>query len=195
MSTRNNQFLLKRSNVIDKIPPLSGLTLGELALNTADAKLYTTYTLGGSPIGVREIGWDKLSLSGGTITGALYSPQLSATSINAINIYSGTTNLLEIFKPINEAGSSSLIGTTTIDFGDENDEGLTTISATGITSTNIRGYNFIFVETNETSIDDFKLNGVSFNIENIIDNVSFDIKGIALNNASGIYTIKYLINY
>ncbi len=34
-----------------------------------------------------------------------------------------------------------------------------------------------------------------FNIENIVDNVSFDITGSSGNNATGNYTIKYLITY
>jgi hypothetical protein len=40
MANRSSTFLIKRSNVVNKIPAISGLTLGELALNTADAKLY-----------------------------------------------------------------------------------------------------------------------------------------------------------
>lgn len=73
MATRNNTFILKRSNVVNKIPVLSGLTLGELALNTADAKLYTLYTGGlTGATEVREIGWNRLSISGGTLYGQTY---------------------------------------------------------------------------------------------------------------------------
>jgi hypothetical protein len=73
MANRNNTFILKRSNVVGKIPPLSGLTLGELALNTADAKLYTLYTGGlTGATEVREIGWNRLSISGGTLYGQTY---------------------------------------------------------------------------------------------------------------------------
>lgn len=82
MANRSNTFLLKRSNVVDKIPVLSGLTLGEVALNTADAKLYTLYTNGSvSPTEVREIGWNRLSISGGTLYGDL----------NVLGSISGTT--------------------------------------------------------------------------------------------------------
>lgn len=70
MANRKNTFLLKRSNVPDKIPQLSGLTIGELALNTADAKLYAIYTSGNtSPQGIRQIGWDRISRTGDTVTG------------------------------------------------------------------------------------------------------------------------------
>jgi hypothetical protein len=82
MANRSNTFLLKRSNVLGKIPVLSGLTLGELALNTADAKLYTLYTGGlTGATEVREIGWNRLSISGGTITGdILVTGSVSATT-------------------------------------------------------------------------------------------------------------------
>jgi hypothetical protein len=70
MAIRQNTFLLKRSNVPYKIPPLSGLTLGELALNTADAKLYTLFTSGTTgATEVREIGWNRISRTGDTVTG------------------------------------------------------------------------------------------------------------------------------
>jgi hypothetical protein len=70
MAIRQNTLLIKRSNVIDKIPPLSGLTLGEIALNTADAKLYSLYTSGSvTPSEVRQIGWDRISRTGDTVTG------------------------------------------------------------------------------------------------------------------------------
>lgn len=82
MANRSNTFLLKRSNVLNKIPVLSGLTIGELALNTADAKLYTLYTGGlTGATEVREIGWNRLSISGGTVTGnILVTGSVSATT-------------------------------------------------------------------------------------------------------------------
>jgi hypothetical protein len=70
MANRKNTFLLKRSNVPGKIPPLSGLTTGEVALNTADAKMYTIYTSGDTlPQEVRQIGWDRVNRTGDTVTG------------------------------------------------------------------------------------------------------------------------------
>ena len=44
MTNRRNTFLLKRSNIPGKIPLPNDLQLGELALNTADAILYTSGT-------------------------------------------------------------------------------------------------------------------------------------------------------
>ena len=53
MANRNSTFLLKRSNVSGKVPALSGLTIGELALNVADSKLYSLYTTHDSVINMR----------------------------------------------------------------------------------------------------------------------------------------------
>jgi hypothetical protein len=70
MANRQNTLLIKRSNVIGKIPPISGLTLGEIALNTADAKVYTLFTSGTTgATEVRQIGWDRINRTGDTVTG------------------------------------------------------------------------------------------------------------------------------
>lgn len=85
MAIRQNTVLLKRSNVIGKIPPLSGVSIGELALNTADAKLYTSFTSGTTgATEVRQIGWDRLSVeSGGTVNGdVIINNSFSASTIS-----------------------------------------------------------------------------------------------------------------
>lgn len=84
-------------------------------------------------------------------------------------------------------------GTTTVDFGNEQDSAETVITSALIDSTKIKAVTFIPIETSETSLDDFKLNGVSFTIQDIINLTSFTVKGIASNNASGVYTINYII--
>jgi hypothetical protein len=66
MANRQTTFLLKRSNVPGKIPSSSGLTLGELALNTADAILYTSGTTSNN---ILPIGWDRIHRTGDTVTG------------------------------------------------------------------------------------------------------------------------------
>ena len=66
MANRQTTFLLKRSNVPGKIPSSSGLTLGELALNTADAILYTSGTTVNN---ILPIGWDRIHRTGDTVTG------------------------------------------------------------------------------------------------------------------------------
>ena len=90
MANRQTTFLLKRSNVPGKIPPMSGLTIGELALNTADAILYTSGTTSNS---ILPIGWDRIHRTGDTVTGdfnfygGLSAVTISATTINTTNLY------------------------------------------------------------------------------------------------------------
>jgi len=93
-------------------------------------------------------------------------------------------------------GSGSTIsGTAVLNFGVEKDKALNTVASVVLTTANIKSFTIIPQETTETSLDDFKLNGVTFNIENIINNTSFDIRGTASKKASGNYTIKYIIIY
>jgi len=68
MGKRNNIFLLKRSNTPNKVPIVGDLLLGELALNTADAILYTS---GSTSNTIRPIGWDRISRNGDTMNGNL----------------------------------------------------------------------------------------------------------------------------
>lgn len=77
MVTRKNTFLLKRSNVAGNVPAAGQILLGELALNTADVKLYASGTTTNS---ILPIGWDRVSRTGDTMTGMLVAPTLSATT-------------------------------------------------------------------------------------------------------------------
>lgn len=93
------------------------------------------------------------------------------------------------------AGGTFLKGTSVLNFGNESDSTVNTITDSVITNANLNTITIKPIGTTETSLDDFTLNGLSFNIENIIDNTSFDIRGNALNNASGNYTITYSLGY
>ena len=88
---------------------------------------------------------------------------------------------------------SSISGVAILNFGNEEDAAIVTVLNVDITPSNLRLVTFVPQETVETSLDDFKLNGVSFNVENIISNTSFDVRGTALNGASGNYTVNYYI--
>jgi hypothetical protein len=94
MANRQNTLLIKRSNVPYKVPPLSGLTLGELALNTADAKLYTLFTSGSTgATEVREIGWNRISRTGDTVTGDfVFNGNIDVTSISPVDYIDFNTN-------------------------------------------------------------------------------------------------------
>ena len=88
---------------------------------------------------------------------------------------------------------ASITGVAILNFGNEEDAAVVTVANVDITPSNFRLITFVPQETTETSLDDFKLNGVDFNIENIISNTSFNIRGTAVNNASGNYTVNYYI--
>ncbi len=62
---------------------------------TADAKLYTLYTEGlTGATEVRQIGWDRLSISGGTLYGSLkVNDTLTANTIHTTYIYDKNNNL------------------------------------------------------------------------------------------------------
>jgi hypothetical protein len=129
----------------------------------------------------------KANLSSPTFTGTPSGPTASPGT--------NTTQLATTaFVLANAAGTSSYIaGIASLAFETEQDTAIVTIADIDITSTTVLSAVFLPQETSETSLDDFKLNGVSFNLENIINNTSFDIRGTANNDASGNYTIKYII--
>jgi hypothetical protein len=86
MADRNTTFILKRSNVPGKVPTNGQLKLGEMALNTADVKAYAGYTGGFTgATEVRQIGWDRVSISGDTLLGKLeYNQDFSPFTGNEI---------------------------------------------------------------------------------------------------------------
>jgi hypothetical protein len=84
MANRKNTFLIKRSSTPGKVPTAGDLLLGELALNTADVILYASGTTANS---ILPIGWDRVARTGDTMTGTLYAPSISATTISATTYY------------------------------------------------------------------------------------------------------------
>jgi hypothetical protein len=113
-------------------------------------------------------------------------------------IFYNDTNSLEELRAgdtvsTSESGLGFITGSSVIDFGFENNSKTITISSSLINNLGLKGFNFMPIETSETSLDDFSLNGLMFNLVNIIDSSSFDIRATAINNASGNYTIQYKI--
>jgi hypothetical protein len=81
MAIRENTFLLKRSNVPGKVPLAGDVNLGEIALNTADVKLYASGTTENDIV---QIGWDRISRTGDTVTGDfIFNGGITATTISA----------------------------------------------------------------------------------------------------------------
>lgn len=104
MSERNVRIITKKTSTPGKIPTgttgneLNLIREGELAANLADRKLFS---YDGSSI--FEFGSNSfLYLTGGTISGSL-----SVGSFSASSIYSGSTNLYDIFALVGSVGGQS----------------------------------------------------------------------------------------
>ena len=89
MANRKNTFLVKRSNIAGKVPAAGDLLLGELAINTADGILYASGTTANS---ILPIGWDRVARTGDTMTGTLFTPYLSATTVSATTYFNLPVN-------------------------------------------------------------------------------------------------------
>jgi hypothetical protein len=90
---------------------------------------------------------------------------------------------------------NTITGTTSFSFSSEEDSVVNTIASAVLTSTNIKAVMIYPVSNSGTSLDDFKLAGITFSIENIINTTSFDIRASAINNATGTFDINYKILY
>jgi hypothetical protein len=149
-ATRQNIFRLKRSNVSGKLPIISQLLVGEMAVNTQDGFLYTSISNSGgtATIGVRQIGWDRLStISGGTVNG----------SISATTYYGDGSNLTGI--PDNYVtGGTYFNGTLTLN----RQNGSVTIDGllTGLTNTLSTGV-YLFTGITSASSSTFTVSPVS----------------------------------
>lgn len=95
------------------------------------------------------------------------------------------------------AGGVSLItDTITFNFGiKENNTVFLTVLNTNLTNSNFKSFSYVPLDFDSTYIDDFNLNHLYFNIENIVDNISFDIRATAFSKAKGLYKIHYKIQY
>jgi hypothetical protein len=118
---RKSTLLLKGSNIPGKIPNAGDLQLKELAINFADVILYASGTTSNS---ILPIGWDRVARTGDTMTGTLYSPSVSATTISAttyyglpidirITAYTYSNNLLTIKQNQGQSDLSVLVNTMT----------------------------------------------------------------------------------
>jgi hypothetical protein len=92
MANRDNRFLIKRSNVAGKVPTAGQLLLGEMALNTADVKLFASGTTENS---ILPIGWDRISRTGDTVTGDyIFNGNITANTLTV----TGETQLKGVIK-------------------------------------------------------------------------------------------------
>lgn len=76
----------------------------------------------------------------------------------------------------------------------EEETTVTTVANALITNATFKNIQFVpVVSSDHDSLDDFAWDGLSFNIENIIDNTSFDIRARATHNSWGNYNVNYII--
>ena len=121
--------------------------------------------------------------------------------------YNSTLNNLRknqngVISDLDTTGSGNLLsGTADLQFAvsglpEENQAVVTVLSAL-ITNANIKTICFIpnITGTDHDSLDDFAVEGIEFNIENIVDGVSFDIRAKAPNDTWGLYKVDYFIGY
>lgn len=121
---------------------------------------------------------------------------LTTTGTAGAATYDNSTGILNIPQYSGGGGGGGvavIAGTTILNFEFEKNKVVNTISSATITNASLKSATFVFQETATTSLDDFTLNGVTCNLENVVDNTSFDIRASAINNASGNYTVKYFI--
>lgn len=203
MAIRKNTFLLKRSNVLNKIPPLSGLTLGELALNTADAKLYSLYT-GGlvSPTEVREIGWNRLSISGGTLYGPLLGSTLGSSGNCFTDLYVSNINSC---SPLNiqptNAGNVliGLGGAVNVGINNTNPQakldvnGKTKTTTLQVTSGATAGYVLTSLDSNGNATWSAPFSGVS--TDNYVTGGTYSNGTLTLNRQNGSVSITNFNRY
>jgi hypothetical protein len=138
MANRQTTFLLKRSNVPGKIPSSSGLTLGELALNTADAILYTSGTTVNN---ILPIGWDRIHRTGDTVTGDFnyfgditIGGNLTVSGGSGINWFSGNTST-DILR-VTQTGSGNAFVVEDSDNPDSSPFVITSGGSVGINTSN-----------------------------------------------------------
>lgn len=135
----------------------------------------------------------KRSNTPGVVPTSLVDGEIAINQADKKLFYRDDAGVVQTFNL--KGSSSSISGTANFDFGIEDDTLVVTVLNTNLTNANFKAFSFIPKETSTTFLDDFSLNGLSFNIENIINNVSFDIRAKAQNNASGIYQIEYKLQY
>jgi hypothetical protein len=102
---RQTIILQKSSNVAGKKPVAGQVLLGELALNTADVKLYASGTTDNDIV---EIGWDRVSKTGDTMTGPLILPSISATTYHNLPLVEPKIPIVET-DPINARNGQSWV--------------------------------------------------------------------------------------
>ena len=131
--------------------------------------------------------------------------QLKHSDAGSLNVLAQGTHSPDIIvTKINgakgENGTSANVITNTADFNFptlvEDENVVVTISNSFLNNSNFKSFSYLpLISTDHESVDDFQWDGLNFTIENIVDNISFDLRAVASNNTWGKYKIKYIITY
>lgn len=95
-----------------------------------------------------------------------------------------------------DTGVSDVSGDVELDFGDSiggDNNAKVTIASLLVTNSNFKSFSFVQKSNSDHDLDDFFAEGITFSIQNIQDNTSFDIVASAPNNTWGKYKITYKI--
>lgn len=178
MANRKTTFLLKGSSVPGKIPISGDLQLKEIAINFADVILYASGTTANS---ILPIGWDRLARTGDTMTGTLYSPSISATTISA-------TTYFGLPEDVYVTGGTYNSGTTTFT---NNTGGTFSVSGFSETDTYVTGVTIsngvLTIQQNQG-----QTNLTASTVES--RSISFNSNDMALNTANRITLIPLVMS-
>ena len=94
-----------------------------------------------------------------------------------------------------DTGVSNTNGDVELDFGSLNEDGnaSVTVSSLLVTNSNFKSFSYVAKSNSDHDLDDFVAEGINFSIQNIQDNVSFDIVASAPRGTWGKYKITYKI--
>jgi hypothetical protein len=178
MAERKNKFLIKRSNVAGKVPTAGDLLLGEMALNTADVILYASGTTANS---ILPIGWDRVNLTGDTMTGTLYTPSVSATTMSAVTYYGDGSNLTGIPTANTYTTTAYTVGNTVV-YDNTEASSAYTVDLSGLSNLPTDEQFQLFGNQSSTGLIEY--GGLS---ANTLDNTKFDVgpmKGWIVDNTT-----------
>lgn len=150
---------------------------------------------------------DDLLLQKGLVLPEISSPATPSANTVIIyakadgNVYQKDDAGTETNLAIGGGGSLSILqGTVTFSFPTataiEEENATVTILDANITYSNIKSISFIpLTNADHESLDDFQWDNLVFNLENVVDNVSFDLRATAHNGSWGDYDVRYKITY
>lgn len=196
ISDGSNALVKNKEDILCRVSPsnTSVVDIIETSPNETERKIIfsSLYTNFGSPTGATAaIVVDGIK----TILNTSYSSSGLPSQTGNAGKYLKTDGTTATWETVAAGGISVISSTSTFTFLPEDNYVINTVLNSDLTNANFKSFSALHISTTATSLDDFTLNGITFNIETINDNLSFDIRASSINNATGIYTITYKILY